>query len=167
MKQPIPGVVDPETNEVEVQTIWPSIAGYRSGQWMGKLFAIQWPNIYIFRMGNLFALLSIPYALILYFYRVSPVVGIRYRVTNRRVTICRGLSAQVEQEIKLSDFDHIEVTVPDGLAWYHAGDLVFQKDGQEVFRLKAVCWPDVFAHNCMGVRQAVVGVQQIREKQSA
>ncbi len=49
------------------------------------MFELKWPDIYIFRVGNFLALLAIPYAAFLYFCRIAPKSGIRYRLTNRRV----------------------------------------------------------------------------------
>ena len=63
MKQPIAGVTPAEWLEATITTVWPSIAAYPSGQLLGRLYSIRWPDIYIFRLGNLLALLSIPYAL--------------------------------------------------------------------------------------------------------
>src|SRR5688500_8240772 len=65
--QPIAGVSPAELREVTVMTVWPSIAQSAIGRGMGQAFAIKWPDIYIFRLGNLLALLSIPLALPLFF----------------------------------------------------------------------------------------------------
>ena len=109
MKQPIAGVAPPELGEVTVMTVWPSIAAYPSGRFLGSLYSIRWPDVYIFRLGNLLALLSIPHALALYFYRVLPFVGMRYTLTNRRVVVRRGLSAKDDNSIGLDRFDSIEI----------------------------------------------------------
>jgi hypothetical protein len=34
---------------------------------LGQAYAITWPDVYIFRLGRLIALLSIPLAMVLYF----------------------------------------------------------------------------------------------------
>ena len=165
MEQAITGLYDPETTEMEVRTVWPSIAMYRSGAWLGTLFAIRWPNIYFFRLGYLMAALAIPHALLLYFLRVSPSKAIRYMLTNRRVQIRRGLTGVVERSIDLDAFDDIAIEEKSGYAWYHAGDLVFRKQGLEVFRLAAVVRPDVFRHTCLATRQALVEVRAVRQAQ--
>jgi len=166
MKQAITGVVTSDVAEVEVRTIWPSICVYPSGRMLGRWFAIKWPDVYVFRLGNLLALLAIPHALALYFLRVSPYRALRYMVTNRRVCICRGLTAEVEKSIDLDGFDALEIQVQDGQQWYYAADLVFMKDGTEVFRLGAVTRPDVLRHSCLSVRQAMVSVRQVRQQQA-
>ncbi len=143
-------------------TVWPSIAAYRSGRFLGRLYEIQWPNVYIFRLGHLLALLSIPHALVLYFLRVAPFAGQRYTLTNRRVVVQRGLSAVDERDIALDQFDRIDTEVQPGQQWFFAGDLVFRKGAVEVFRLEGVSRPEVFRRICLNAHRARVGVQQAR-----
>ena len=90
MKQPIAGVSPPELSEVTVMTVWPSIAVNPLGRILGRMYAIRFPDIYIFRLGNLFALMTIPIALVLFFQRLGPLVATRYRVTYRRLIVERG-----------------------------------------------------------------------------
>jgi hypothetical protein len=96
MKQAVAGVRPAEVEEAPVMTIYPSVAATGIGRLLGKLFAIRAPNLYIFRLGNLFALMAIPLALALYFgrlvpslYRMTPCAGC-YRLTNRRVLALRN-----------------------------------------------------------------------------
>lgn len=96
MKQAISGVAPAELEEVTVMDVWPSISAYPSGRFLGRLYSMRWPDVYIFRLGNLLALLSIPHALFLYFYRLLPSVmglplhGSFYKLTNRRVIEVRS-----------------------------------------------------------------------------
>src|SRR5256885_8938343 len=124
--EPIAGVVPAEIREVTVMTVWPSVAKYGLGRALGALFAIRWPDVYIFRLGNLIALLSIPIALVLFFMRIAPVVGTRYRLTNRRIIVERGLTGVEDKAVDLDRFDSINIDVQPGQAWYDAGDLVFK-----------------------------------------
>ena len=102
MKQPISGVAPPELDEVTVMTVWPSIAATPVGRLLGRIFSVRFPDVYIFRLGHLFALMSIPVALACYFFRLSPSVlgmpihGTFYQLTNRRVLVLRN-------EINLGD----------------------------------------------------------------
>ena len=96
MKQAVAGVRPAEVEEAAVMTIYPSVAATGVGRAMGRLFAIRAPDVYIFRLGNLFALMAIPLALALYFgrlvpsiYRMTPSAGC-YRLTNRRVLALRS-----------------------------------------------------------------------------
>lgn len=96
MKQAIAGVSPAETEETTVMSVWPSITQFGLGRALGRAYAIRFPDIHIFRLGNLIALASIPLALPLYFLRLHPCVygvspyGVNYRLTNRRVQVLRN-----------------------------------------------------------------------------
>ncbi len=184
MKQPIAGVAPPELEEVTVMDTWPSICAYLSGRFLGWLYSWQWPGVYIFRIGNLLALLSIPHALLLYAYRLSPSIGgiplhgSWYRLTNRRVVELRNelhfrahiffLKFYYAQEVKsvpLDRFNSIEIEQQQGQHWFHAGDLVFKLDGVETFRLLGVSRPEPFRATCMHSQRSFVGVKKARERE--
>src|SRR3954469_15239040 len=109
--EPISGVVPAEIREVSVMTVWPSVAKYSLGRTLGSLFAIRWPDVYIFRLGNLIALAAIPIALVLYFMRIAPGVATRYRLTNRRIIVERGLMGKLDKAVDLDRFDTITIDV--------------------------------------------------------
>jgi hypothetical protein len=167
MKQPIAGLTPAEVAEATVMTVWPSVAAYRSGQWLGRLCAIRWPNIYIVRLGNLLALLGAPLGLVLYFCRILPRLGIRYVLTNRRVVVLRGLQGVEARSIALNAFEDLRIDVRPGQAWFQAGDLVFCHSGQEVFRLAGIVRPETFRQVCAEARGAVLSVQQVLQHQAA
>ncbi len=91
MKQAIPGVSPAETEETTVMTVYPSIACFPLGRWIGRMCSIRFPDIHILRAGNLIALACAPIALGLYFFRLHPCVygvspyGVNYCLTNRRI----------------------------------------------------------------------------------
>ncbi len=165
MRQPIAGVTPAEVAESPIMTVWLSIAAYTSGQFLGRLYAIAWPGIYIFRLGHLLALLSAPYAAGLYFCRIAPAIGVRYLITNRRIVVQRGMRATEVRSIALSAFDEIQIDVRPGQEWFDAGDLVFRQAGKEVFRLGGVPHPEPLRQLCGKVRGAYLGVQQAHAKQ--
>ncbi len=151
-----------EPVETTVMAVWPSISVYPLGLKLGQLYSIRSPGFYVFRPGNLIALLSIPVALAMYFVRVAPRIGIRYRVTNRGVRVERGVVSQVSESITWDEFDEVSVQVLPGQQWYPAGDLVFAKGGHEVFRLSAVSWPEPVRVLCERTRAAYVEVKRVR-----
>ena len=161
MKQAIAGVSPAGVEETPVMTVWPSICAYPSGRFLGSLYSIRWPDLYIFRLGSLLALASIPHALGLFFYRLLPFVGVRYTLTNRRVVVQRGLAAEDDKAIDLDRFEEIEVRVRNGQAWFEAGDLIFKRNGVETFRLEGVSRPEVFRRCCIKSKEAFVGVQEV------
>ena len=159
---PIAGVVPAMVKETTVMTVWPSVAKYGLGRTLGTLFAIRWPDVYIFRLGNLIALLSIPVALVLFFMRIAPGIGTRYRLTNRRIIVERGLTGVEDKAVDLDRFDTIHIEVQPGQAWYEAGDLVFKLGNVETFRLEGVSRPAAFRETCLKARMAHAGVRKAR-----
>ncbi len=165
--QPIAGVSPAELCETTIMTVWPSNSLFWLGRMLGSAFAIRFPDIYFFRLGNLIALLSIPIALPLYFLKVLPAIpflgyngGWRYRLTNRRVIVERGLTWAVEKHVDLDRFDNIRIDIRPGQAWYTSGDLVFSLGNTETFRLEAVSYPEPFRSTCLKAHFGYVGAQQ-------
>lgn len=163
MSQAIAGVAPVDGAETTVMTVWPSVAGMRLlgipvGKMLGRLLNIQ-AGFYVFTVSNLIALLAIPLGIVLYMKRVGPVVATRYRVTNRRIIVERGLTAVEDRSISFDRFDNIQVEVSPGDEWYKAGDLVFRQGEVERFRLEGVSRPEAFRQVCVKSHQAYVGVQ--------
>lgn len=167
MKQPIAGVAPSELSEVSVMTVWPSVVAYPTGRFLGRLYRIQWPDVYFFRLGNLIALLSIPHALLLYFLRIAPGIGKQYTITNRRIVVKRGISGIEAKSIELDRFNEVDVEVKSGDEWFHAGDLVFKQDGVERFRLEGVSRPEAFRTTCLHAQRSYVGVRAALEAEAA
>jgi hypothetical protein len=165
MPQPIAGVTPAEMKEVTVMTVWPSVAKYGLGSLLGQAYAFRWPDIYIFRLGNLIALLFIPVSLLLFFLRIAPGIGTRYRLTNRRVIVERGLTGKEDKAVDLDRFDSIAIDVQPGQAWYDAGDLVFRNGNVETFRLEGVSRPAAFRETCLKSQMAHTGVRRARQRQ--
>lgn len=164
MKQAIAGVTPPSMKEATIMTVWPSVAAMKLGPfpvglWLGKLYSLQ-VGVYVFTFGNLICLMSIPIALVLYAKRIGPVVATRYRVTNKRVMVERGLGAREYKSIALNHFDAIDIEVKPGQDWYDAGDLVFRLGNVERFKLEGVSRPAAFQQVCMKARDGFVGVQE-------
>lgn len=132
--------------ESGIFTIWPSLGMFSLGRWIGRLVSIGWGWQPFFTVGNLFALLLMPLALILFLAKYLPGVYRRYRITNRRIFVERGYSGVVEKTIELCDFDRIAVEYRPGYSSLRCGDLVFYRDQKEVFRLVAVPQPEAYCH---------------------
>ncbi len=163
-------------------TVWPSVCAYGLGRFHGRLYAIQ-SGFYIFTVGNLICLLSIPGALGLYFLRLAPWVGKRYTLSNRRVIEYRSefrrepnrimgipwpfrFHFQVAAKwVELDRFDAIDIEVRPGQAWYHAGDLIFRQGNVETLRLEGVSRPESFRRCCLNARHAFVGIKEALERQ--
>lgn len=163
--QPIAGVAPTERKEVTIMTVWPSVASYGLGRFLGTLYDIRWPDIYIFRLGNLIALKAIPISLVLFFMRIAPFIGTRYALTNRRIIVQRGLSAKEDRSVDLDRFDAIDIIVQSGQSWYDAGDLIFRLGSVETFRLEGVSRPESFRSTVMKAHISHVGVKRALDRQ--
>ncbi len=162
MTQSIPGVAPPQTSEVTNMTVWPTMGASPLGRRLGQLYQIK-GGFWSFTLGHLIALLSIPIALPLFSYMLLPGVTRRYRLTNRRIVVQRGLTAQDERWVELDRFDTIEVVVLPGQEWYHAGDLVFRNGPTETMRLSGVSRPETFRQTCLKAHDSFVGVKKIMQ----
>lgn len=156
-QQPISGVVAPATAEATVMTVWPSVASTGIGRTLGRLYRIR-EGFGPISVGRIALLATIPLGLMLYLSMRLPWAIRRYRLTNRRVTIERGINPTVEQFVDLDRFDAIDLVVSPGQEWYAAGDLVFRRGPIETLRLAGVSRPESFRQTCLKVRQSYVAV---------
>lgn len=145
--------------EVSVMTVWPSVARYGLARLLARLYSLNF-GFYVVRLGNLLALATAPLGAVLYLLRVAPFVGTRYRITDRRIVVERGLTGVEQRSVQLDRFDNVEVVVRPGQAWFHAGDLVFRLGKTETFRLEAVSRPEAFRQVCLKSHRAYTGVKQ-------
>lgn len=154
---PVFGVVPPSVSEATVMTVWPSVASTGLGQALGRLYRIR-EGVGPLSIGRLALLATIPVGLGLYLSMRLPWAIRRYRLTNRRVIIEKGVNPKVEQYVDLDRFDAIDVVVGPGQEWYAAGDLVFRRGPIETLRLPGVSRPESFRRTCLETRQAYVTV---------
>ncbi len=155
--QPISGVVPPAVAEATVMTVWPSVASTALGQTLGRIYRIR-EGAGPISLGRLALVATIPLGLMLYLSMRLPWSIRRYRLTNRRVIVERGINPRVEQYVDLDRFDAIDVVVSPGQEWYAAGDLVFRRGPIETLRLAGVSRPESFRQTCLKVRQSYVAV---------
>ncbi len=160
MGQAIAGVAPPELAEVTIMSVWPSMAATPIGRMLGKLYMIRSGVGNVFTLGKFIALVTIPIALVIYLVRILPWRCIRYRLTNRRLLIERGVRGDLVQGISLDDFDAIDVAVLDGQEWYPAGELIFRKGPIETFRLSGVRRPETFRQVCLKAQRSVTLVRR-------
>ncbi len=142
-------------------TVYPSVASTGLGQTLGRFYRIRsgWGPISV---GRLALLATIPLGLMLYLSLRIPWAIRRYRLTNRRVCIERGITPRIEQYVDLDRFDAIDLVVKPGQEWYAAGDLVFRRGPIETLRLLGVSRPESFRQTCLKVRQSYVTVSALQ-----
>jgi hypothetical protein len=160
-QQAISGVVPPASAEATIMTVWPSVASTGLGQTLGRVYRIR-DGFGPISVGRLVLLATIPLGLMLYLTMRLPWAIRRYRLTNRRVMIERGINPRVEQYVDLDRFDAIDVVVSPGQEWYAAGDLVFRRGPIETLRLPGVSRPESFRRVCLEARQAYVSVAAVQ-----
>lgn len=160
MTQAITGVSPPAAKETTVMITWPSLGGSALGQTLGGLYSIRAGFGNILTIGNLIALASIPLALPLFFLNILPWSCRRYRITNRRVVVEKGLNAKVDKEVSLDNFDSVDVEILAGQAWYPCGNLIFSKNKIETFRLDGVRDPESFRQACLKTQRGYIGVKK-------
>lgn len=160
-KQPIAGITPPESREVTVMTVFPTLGAFAAGRLIGRLCGVR-AGFRFFTPGKLFALLLIPVAIGLYAYSLLPGVLTRYRLTNRRVIVQKGLRPTDQRWVDFDRFDSIEIEVFPGQQWYPAGELIFRNGPVETFRLSGVSRPETFRHTCLAARRGYLGAAESR-----
>ena len=137
-------------------TVWPSVGSTGLGKALGRIYRIR-EGFGPISIGRLALLATIPVGLMLYLSMRLPWAIRRYRLTNRRVMIERGINPKVEQYVDLDRFDAIDLDVSPGQEWFACGDLVFRRGPIETLRLSGVSRPESFRRVCLEARQAYVG----------
>jgi hypothetical protein len=162
--EPAPSTILPR--ETAVMTIWPTIGATVPGRWVGRLAGIKLGIGRFFTLGKLMAVATIPVSLAVFCWQLMPVVCRRYRLTSRRIAVQRGLQPADERAIGLDEFDAIAVQVLPGQDWLHAGEVIFQRGGAEVFRLSGVSRPEVFRQVCLKAQTALLSVCRVIQQQA-
>lgn len=166
MKQAIAGLSLSSQRESTALIVWPSVSATSIGQFLGRMYEKK-AGVSVVNVGNFFVLLSIPIAIPLYLWNVLPGVGTRYRITNRHVSIERGVQGEMERQIALDQFDQIEIRQKPGQAWFRSADLVFLKGAEEVFLLPGVPYPEGFRAACNKASMTFRGFQEIHSRQAS
>ena len=101
MAHPISGVVPPSVAEATVMTVWPSVGSTTLGKALGRLYRIK-SGLGPISVGRLALLATIPLGMMLYLSMRLPWAIRRYRLTNRRVSIERGIRQAKRTVVVLS-----------------------------------------------------------------
>ena len=157
-KQSIAGVTPAETREVTIMTVFPTLAATTPGRLIGRLCQMK-AGLGFFSLGKLFALLLIPFAIGLFAFMLAPGIIIRYRLTNRRIVVQKGLRGIDQRWVDFDRFDAIDVEVLPGQEWYPAGELIFRRGPIETFRLSGVSRPETFRRTCLAARAGFLGAK--------
>ncbi len=159
MKQSIAGVAPAETREVTIMTVFPTLGATAAGRLIGRLCRVGNARGF-FSLGKLFAVALIPVAIGLFVVSLLPGIITRYRLTNRRVVVQKGVSAKDERWVDFDRFDAIDVDVLPGQEWFPCGDLIFRRGPIETFRLAGVSRPETFRRTCLAARRGYLGAAE-------
>jgi len=165
MRPPIPGIAPSLLAETTSVVAWPSIGSLSLGRRVGRLSGVSL-GVGPFTLGKALAVASIPLALGVFAWQFLPFFSRRYRITNRRIMILRGLTLREGPSIGLDEFDAIRVDILPGQDWLRCGEVVFLRDGSEVFRLSGGSRPAVFRQICLKARMALICVQDVLHAQA-
>jgi hypothetical protein len=147
------------------KVVWPTIGAIGCGRLVGQLSAVRVGVGRVFTLGNLFALATIPISLCVFAWQLMPVVMRRYCLTNRRIVVLKGLTRVDERSIGLDEFDAIDIRILPGQEWLRAGEMIFLRDGQEVFRLSGVSRPHTFREICFKQRTSLLAVRNVAQQE--
>jgi hypothetical protein len=133
-KQGVTGVIPPQSGEAVIREAWPALSG--------PLAILAHGLIRTIILAPIGWLLLAP----LFVKKITPFLGKRYILTNRRLMIVRFGSKTPYREIKLEDIDKDGVLLPQGSysEFYRTGTLEIISGGQVALRLRAVPEPDGF-----------------------
>lgn len=148
------------------KVVWPTIGAFGCGRLVGQLSAIRVGVGRVFTLGNVFALATIPISLGVFAWQLMPFVMRRYGLTNRRIVVLKGLTRVEERSVGLDEFDAIEIRVLPGQEWLRTGEMIFLRDGQEVFRLPGVPRPHTFREICLKQRTSLLAVRNIVQQRN-
>lgn len=153
-----------EFRETRAKVVWPTIGATAPGRFVGRLAGIRLGLGSFFTLGTLFAVATIPISLVVFAWQLLPFVMQRYYLTNRRVVIQKGLTRIDVRSVGLDEFDAMRVEVLPGQAWLRCGELLFLRDGHEVFRLSGVPRPDTFREICARQQRTCAAVARLLNK---
>ncbi len=161
-----PSVTPTNPPETPVMTVWPTIGATALGRGVGRLCGVKL-GIGFFTLGKLLALATIPLSLTVFVWQLLPFVCRRYSLTDRRILVRLGYKAVERGAIGLDEFDSIDVVILPGQDWLHAGELVFRRGGNEVFRLSGVSRPEVFRQVCRKAQTALLSFRAVMAQQAS
>lgn len=134
-----------------IREIWPSVKRVPAVANLGKLLT---NTIILAPLGWL--IMSA-----VYFAKVLPIVGVRYRLTDKRVMILRGWKGVIQEQVPLTDIDDVQLD-PDSVDnFFRSADLKIIRAGSVAMTLTAVPDAEAFRHAILDARNAWGKVKQL------
>ncbi|MDB5338379.1 MAG: hypothetical protein JWN70_3998 [Planctomycetaceae bacterium] len=143
------------SSEVEIMTVYPSIAAYGIGRAFGSMYESIPLRIMGVKLSNLlFVLPTAPIAAGLYF--LQKVTGHRYKLTNRSMQICHSLGNRKVKQVALTDITDVLIRELPGQQFYKAADLVLVggKGNEEILTLPGIPYAHIFRQTILEARDS-------------
>ena len=134
----------PAIQETRIREVWPSVARAPVIAGLGKMLTktiILAPLAWLVMGGT-------------YFLKVLPIFAIRYKLTDKRIAIVRGWSAQVGQAVPLADIDDVQLDPATVDHFFRSADLKIISGGNVAMTLTAVPDAEAFRHAILDARNA-------------
>jgi Bacterial PH domain len=132
--------------ETRIREIWPSVKRMPAIANLGKMLI---KSILLAPLGWL--VMSA-----VYFGKILPFVGVRYKLTDKRLMILHGWGKSPSQEVALSDIDDVQIDVASIDQFFRSADLKIMRAGQVAMTLTAVPDAAAFRHAILDSRNAWV-----------
>ena len=133
-------------NETRIREIWPTVARIPAVANLGKLLI---NSIVLAPLGWL-VMAGV------YFIKILPVVGIRYRLTDKRIAIMRGWGKATSAEVPLTDIDDVQIDPATVDNFFRSANLKIMRAGSAAMTLTAVPDPESFRLAILSARNAWV-----------
>lgn len=130
--------------ETRIREVWPSVARVPAVATIGKLLTntiILAPLAWLIMSG-------------VYFSKLLPLVGVRYRLTDKRIMIARGWSCSVSHAVALADIDDVKLDPASIDQFFRCADLQIISGGKVEMTLVAVPDAESFRHAILDSRNA-------------
>jgi hypothetical protein len=133
-----------EQREQRIREVWPTVARAPAIAGIGKM------------LNNTIVLAPLGWLImsLVYFGKVLPIVGIRYRLTDKKIAIVRGWSGAVSQAIALGDIDDVKLDTASIDQFFRSADLQVMSGGKVEMTLTAVPDAESFRHMILDARNA-------------
>ena len=127
-----------------IREIWPSVKRVPAVANLGKL------------LNNTIVLAPLGWLIMsgIYFGKVLPIVGVRYRLTDKRLMILKGWKGAIKEQVALADIDDVQLDPATIDQFFRSADLKIISNGNVAMTLTAVPDAESFRHAILDSRNA-------------
>ena len=137
-------MTDTQAAETRIREIYPSVARAPAIAGIGKL------------LNNTIVLAPLGWLImsLVYFGKVLPIVGVRYRLTDKRIAIVRGWKGIASHAVALGDIDDVKLDPASIDQFFRSANLQIFSHGKLEMTLIAVPDAESFRHAILDSRNA-------------